>query len=167
MRCLFAVMLALVLAIAAPAAEGARFPGILIGNKVTYFTLHWALIGAADWFSRPACGGLLSEFRDVAGTPLAATLARLGGDPAAYLGQLTFRDGSALAPCRVPTTIMFTNTGARTVFVCEYQFAAMARADRLRINAMVIHEALHSLGLGENPPTSIAITNRVLALCRR
>jgi len=29
----------------------------------------------------------------------------------------------------------------------------------------MIHEALHTLGLGENPPTSAEITERVLARC--
>ncbi len=30
---------------------------------------------------------------------------------------------------------------------------------------MVIHEMLHTLGLGENPPTSIEITQRVKGRC--
>ena len=32
--------------------------------------------------------------------------------------------------------------------------------------AMVIHEMLHTLGLGENPPTTFEITDRVLSRCR-
>jgi hypothetical protein len=32
--------------------------------------------------------------------------------------------------------------------------------------ATVIHEALHTLGLGENPPTSREITAGVLKRCR-
>jgi len=31
--------------------------------------------------------------------------------------------------------------------------------------AFLIHEELHSLGLGENPPSPKAITGRVLAKC--
>ena len=31
--------------------------------------------------------------------------------------------------------------------------------------AMIIHELLHTLGLGENPPTSIEITRRVESRC--
>ena len=30
---------------------------------------------------------------------------------------------------------------------------------------LLIHELLHSLGLGENPPTSAQITNTVMARC--
>ena len=33
--------------------------------------------------------------------------------------------------------------------------------------AVLIHELLHSLGLGENPPDSAAITDRVMARCER
>jgi hypothetical protein len=29
----------------------------------------------------------------------------------------------------------------------------------------VLHEVLHTLGLGENPPASTAITHRILSLC--
>ena len=32
--------------------------------------------------------------------------------------------------------------------------------------AMVIHEMLHTLGLGENPPSSLEINERVRARCR-
>jgi hypothetical protein len=33
--------------------------------------------------------------------------------------------------------------------------------------ALIIHEELHSLGLGENPPSSQAITAQVIARCGR
>jgi hypothetical protein len=36
----------------------------------------------------------------------------------------------------------------------------------VKAQAIVIHEALHTLGLGENPPSSAEITARVLASCR-
>jgi hypothetical protein len=32
---------------------------------------------------------------------------------------------------------------------------------------MVIHEFLHSLGLGENPPSNVEITKQVLTRCGR
>jgi len=32
--------------------------------------------------------------------------------------------------------------------------------------SLVIHEVLHTLGLGENPPASVEITRRVEARCR-
>jgi hypothetical protein len=33
--------------------------------------------------------------------------------------------------------------------------------------ALIIHEELHSLGLAENPPSSAAITDRVISRCGR
>jgi hypothetical protein len=37
--------------------------------------------------------------------------------------------------------------------------------DPAGVEMIVIHELLHVLGLGENPPTSEAITARVVARC--
>jgi hypothetical protein len=36
----------------------------------------------------------------------------------------------------------------------------------MRLATLVIHEQLHALGLGENPPTSTYITTRVYHRCR-
>ena len=41
----------------------------------------------------------------------------------------------------------------------------MARRNRAWAVATLIHEALHTLGLGENPPSSTEITERVLRRC--
>jgi hypothetical protein len=68
---------------------------------------------------------------------------------------------------------MAANPGRRRVFVCpvgpgrinsrlskiEFQSGSLAEA-------MVIHEMLHTLGLGENPPTTFEITARVRESCR-
>jgi hypothetical protein len=35
------------------------------------------------------------------------------------------------------------------------------------VEAILIHEALHTLGLAENPPTSFEITRQVLGRCTR
>ena len=34
------------------------------------------------------------------------------------------------------------------------------------VEALVIHEMMHTLGLGENPPSSLEINARVLKRCR-
>ena len=39
------------------------------------------------------------------------------------------------------------------------------RGVNLRREAILIHEALHSLGLGEDPPSSDYITERIRARC--
>ena len=52
------------------------------------------------------------------------------------------------------------------VYVCGRAFKDLAERNPERAQAIVIHEALHTLGLGENPPSSAEITARVLARCR-
>jgi hypothetical protein len=58
------------------------------------------------------------------------------------------------------------------VFVCPAEREARSRLARLEFQggslaeAMVIHEMLHTLGLGENPPTPFEITERIRARCR-
>jgi len=42
-----------------------------------------------------------------------------------------------------------------------------ARHDPFLADVALIHESLHSLGLGENPPSSSEITSRVISRCRR
>ena len=58
--------------------------------------------------------------------------------------------------------------GVRQVVVTmvgAWLFAAQRRHDRRQTEVILIHETLHTLGLGENPPSSREITSRVLARC--
>ena len=58
-----------------------------------------------------------------------------------------------------------TAPGSRVVYVCGRSFAeAQARSPK-RAEMVVLHEALHTLGLGENPPDSGEITRRVGERC--
>lgn len=50
------------------------------------------------------------------------------------------------------------------VYVCS---ARVATLEVPRGDIVIIHEMLHSLGLGENPPTSDEITKRVVQRCGR
>lgn len=60
--------------------------------------------------------------------------------------------------------LAFTTPGSRVVRVCGDELMRPSR-HRDDIVAMVIHETLHTLGLPENPPSSVEITRRVLARC--
>lgn len=51
--------------------------------------------------------------------------------------------------------------------MCGAQIAAAAGRNLGLVEAVLIHEELQSLGLGENPPTSQEITTRVMAACQR
>jgi hypothetical protein len=88
-----------------------------------------------------------------------------GASPAEYIGLIPFVDGSSQALCRKTKTALVATPGVRRVFVCR-TFAEVQLRQPGVAESMVIHEILHTLGLGENPPTSIQITQRVEARCR-
>ena len=53
----------------------------------------------------------------------------------------------------------------REIHVCAKKFARQFSRRTAGGEILVIHELLHSLGLGENPPTSAQITDRVRLRC--
>jgi len=126
-----------------------------------------ALAGARHRLRHPACQRLFSEFQDADGRALGARLDDLGTTGEEFLSNLIFYDGSSGERCQAPTTLAYTVPGSRVVFVCVATFARNARHDPFLTEAALIHESLHSLGLGENPPTSAAITARVMSRCRQ
>jgi hypothetical protein len=52
------------------------------------------------------------------------------------------------------------------VHLCARQFELTQRRNPLLASRMVIHEMLHTLGLGENPPSTHEITSRIARRCR-
>ena len=124
---------------------------------------------AAERLERGPCVLVLGDFSDVeTGRHLAETLAASKRTAGAYLGDLVFRAGPAEGPCRQPLVAAYTSPGSRVVYVCPAGFRRLqSGADQnLPVNVL-IHETLHTLGLGENPPTSEEITARVEARCGR
>jgi hypothetical protein len=128
--------------------------------------LHWAVVGARQRLEQPACRALLTEFSDRSGRTLQENLAALGETGGNYLARVLFADGSGRLRCGGDEAYAFTKPGSRVVYVCGRAFKNLARRDPVKAQAIVIHEALHTLGLGENPPTSAEITARVVARCR-
>lgn len=167
MRSLFVSVCALMLTVAAPAASEKSWPGLAIADPITRYAVYWALTSASRWLAKPQCRSVLGEFRDQSGNLLSDNLGQLALDEVRYLRQLRFRDGSGSAMCSRPRTVMFTAPGSRVVFVCASQFREMVVQDRGGLGVFVIHEMLHTLGLGENPPSSQEITRRVTDRCRR
>jgi hypothetical protein len=125
-----------------------------------------ALDGAARRLTTPVCRQIFDDFADANGRPLADDLAARARSASDVLAALYFVDGDETAQCRGSETIAaFTEPGSRVVRVCSkrfVQFAAKTTAGEI----LLIHELLHSLGLGENPPTSAEITNAVARRCR-
>jgi hypothetical protein len=159
------------LAVAAPmSAAGRPAPSGLVhvrlGGVYDAGTVQRSLDRARGRLERPTCQRVFTDFQDESGRPLQDALDRTGRSGAEHLGTLLFYDGGGQARCRSARTLAFTWTGSQIVFVCAQQFVAAARRDPILADAALIHESLHSLGLGENPPTSSEITARVISRCR-
>jgi len=124
-----------------------------------------ALSGAQRKLRHPDCRRLLTDFRDGEGRALAENLAALEMEPSDYVTLLVILDGGARTGgglCRNFNIAAVTSPHSRVVFVCGVSFRAQPAG--LRENSL-IHEMLHSLGLGENPPTPAEISRQVWHRC--
>jgi hypothetical protein len=158
-----------VLAVLAPilcaaGSQEADATRVLMHNPADAGVVAMALNGAYRKLGRPACQQLLDDFRDAEGRTLRENLEPLGLAPDAYLSRLAYRDGRDLgsARCRKGGAAAVTHIGDRNVFVCAAPFAEQRPG--IRENTL-IHEMLHSLGLGENPPSSGEINGLVRRRC--
>lgn len=143
-----------------PRADAVRIP-----NAAHALGVRRALTRASRTLTKPECQRIYQEFNDAAGRPLQEGLDAVAKSGQAYLASLLFYDGSAQPGCRSQHTFAVTQPGSRVVSVCTTQFTElMGRKPRLAASVL-IHEQLHALGLGENPPTSAEITARVTMRC--
>jgi hypothetical protein len=128
-------------------------------------TIAESLQGAIRRLSRPECQQVFEDFSDHAGRPLAMNLAASGQSPAELLTRLSFVEGNDTILCRADQRVAaFTTRGSRVIHVCGsrfLQFSGNTKGGEI----VLIHELLHSLGLGENPPNSSWITTAVLKRC--
>jgi len=141
----------------------------LLTNSVRSVTVRFAVEraarGALHRLERPECAEVLSDFRDASGHTIQERLDRLNETPRGYLTGLTFRDAYDRR-CQDFVTLVFTYVGSRDVFVCGTRFSQAYDRNPSYVEALVIHEMMHTLGLGENPPSSPQIQAQVLQRCR-
>jgi hypothetical protein len=142
-----------------------RWPKVQIIDPVTRDATRRALDEVIRWLSGSRCARLFSEFQDVDGQALEVRLRLLQSTPADYLRLVYFHDGELSPACQRHGILAFTQVGSRVVYVCGRDFARAWNKEPREIVATLIHEMLHSLGLGENPPTPREITDRVEKLC--
>ena len=129
--------------------------------------LEWALDGARARLSNARCRQVLGDFADRRGRTLAERVAAVAKPPADILADLYFADGDSTSQCAADESrAAFTETESRVVHVCGKRFARFA-ANPAPAEILLIHELLHALGLGENPPTSGEITTAVRHRCGR
>jgi len=134
---------------------------VRIADDRTGASVRRALANARARLADPVCRQLLSEFADPSGRPLQDSLDALHQPPEDYIQTLFFYDGSGLPDCR-PAVAAATTRGSHVVLICADRFVKVPWPDG---EVTLIHEMLHTLGLGENPPTSIEISRRVRMRC--
>ena len=161
----------LVVSVSVLMASGGGFAqdnALLLTNSLQSATGRFALNRAAreavQRLERPECRKVLSDFRDASGRTIQMRLNLLEETPRSYLMRLTFREAFDRR-CQDSVTLAFTYLGSREVFICGTQFWQAYRRNPSHVEALVIHEMMHTLGLGENPPSSLEINARVLARC--
>jgi hypothetical protein len=124
-----------------------------------------SLLGAMRRLSRPECQHLFDDFTDHTGRTLTITLEAIAQSPADVLVGLDFVNGDDTTRCRTDRAVVaFTKPGSRVIQVCGQRFVQFAGHTKGG-EILLIHELLHTLGLGENPPTSSRITNAVMKRC--
>jgi hypothetical protein len=125
-----------------------------------------AIDGAKRRLVHPKCQQVLTDFQDGNGNRLLAKPIASGKSPAEYLDEMWFVDGTDTAICQRGDPIAaYTSVGSRVVFVCGARFRAPDLLAASDAEVLIIHELLHSLGLGENPPTSSHISSQVMRRC--
>lgn len=129
--------------------------------------LRPSLEEAVRKLSDSRCQEILTDFADDSGRRLDVSLTATGQNMPSYLGYVLFYDGRGTRPCADRQVLAWTTPGSRGVSICWDQFAAHQRANTGDAANLIIHEALHTLGLGENPPDARQITAQVMARCGR
>ncbi len=137
-----------------------RVPGL------AHLYVRRAIQGAQRRLADEGCRAVLFDLTSEAGQPLRSILADRGLTPEEYLGSIAFVDGSRMQACTSGQAFAgMRRRGDDVVYLCSRRFRELAQRDPLTAEAVVIHEMLHTLGLGESPPTSWEITTRVLQRC--
>ena len=142
------------------------WPLIHIPDPVVRRATIAALETASARFADGDCRPIFTDFEDGNGRSLADRLSDVALDIHAYLKTITFIDDTRHKLC-VTGALAFTVPGSRVVRVCVDEFKRIYPERPDYVVASVMHEILHTLGLGENPPTSRQVTARVLARCGR
>ncbi len=156
------VLTTLLAAASVASAEGARRAPLTPRDAVA---VERARDGAARRLGDAGCRKVFSDFRDARGRTIESKLQEWAVDPVEYLRVMPFLDGSGESFCNRSKVTLVSTPNVPRVLVCP-AFAALQRSEPSHAESLVIHEVLHTLGLGENPPSSAEITQRVEERCR-
>jgi hypothetical protein len=106
---------------------------------------------------------VLDDFADADQHTLMMVLRARQQTPNQYLHTVWFVDGGSHVHCARTGMGAFTGRGHPVIFMCPRLFRSQLGSKHHEI--LVIHELLHTLGLGENPPTSERITQQITKRC--
>ncbi len=160
------VLLSMLAAFAVEPARAEQY-AIHIDHEITASTVRRVLDGARKRLAEPRCQQVLDDFGDGEGRPLRVRLEETGRTPQDYLSLVVFYDGRKHPRCGQKGILAVAQPGSRVVWVCPDELYTEAGRDPVWAEAALIHEALHTLGLNENPPSSQEITSQVIRRCRR
>ena len=145
-------------------AQREPWPRIHIPDPVARRITIAALEAASTRLADGDCSKIFTDFADGNGRSLADRLSALAVDTRAYLKIVIFIDDTRHRLCG-SGVLALTVPGGRVVRVCTDELKRSHAVQPEYVVASIIHEILHTLGLGENPPSSREITARVLARC--
>ena len=153
---------------AGPHAEGppGKWPRLQVPDPVGGYIARTALDMAWERLAQTECAEILNTFMDPSGHPLDERLRTLAVDRQTYLTLIFFVDGSREVPC-IKGSFAFTTPGSRVVRICIEELKRTWQTNPEHAVSRIIHEMLHTLGLGEDPPSSAEITRRVDVSCGR
>lgn len=144
---------------------GALAPRVRLREMSAASAVRRALDGAKRKMRDPRCQQVLSDFEDLQGRPLDAVLGAADLSAEAHLARIFFYDGSELPLCATQGVLGGTQPGSQVVFICAASFARKHRANPYEAENLILHEMLHTLGLGENPPDPSEIRARIASRC--
>ena len=104
---------------------------------------------AAERLGHAACRGIFEELPDFTGRPVARRLEAGDRSPSSHFARLRFLE-SADGPCGKNIVAAWSVAGDPRVRVCPRVFSMVAGHDRREAAAILIHEALHTLGVAED-----------------
>ena len=149
----------------APAVHASNPPLAAVGlTPAERHALQWSVGIAARQLRQPECLKAFAELQLPDGSTPLQRLEATGLTAEAFLATLEWESGATSGRC-APGALLATVRNGRRVSVCP-GFAKIVASQPSFGATLVIHEQLHALGLGENPPTSTYITTRVYHRCR-
>jgi hypothetical protein len=126
--------------------------------------VQWSLGIATKQLRHAECLKVFEEFRLPGGSTPRQNLDQTGLSAEEFLGTLEWESGAVSGRCE-PGALLATTREAKRISVCP-GFAKIVASRPAFGATLIIHEQLHALGLGENPPLSTYITARVYHWCR-